>query len=95
VIFRKNQLVEEATLLKEIQKNNIREQEVQNKLEKEDGQAWENNEVVYMEGKIYVPNNQKIQKQILHENHKPANIRHSEQQKMLELIKRNYWWPGI
>ena len=33
------------------------EQEVQKKLEKEDGQVWEDNRVVYMEGKIYVPNN--------------------------------------
>jgi len=36
-IFRGNQLVEETTLLEEIQKNNIRKQEVQKKLEKEDG----------------------------------------------------------
>ena len=48
-----------------------------------------------MEEKIYVPNNWKIQEQILQENHEPANIRHSGQQKMLKLIKRNYWWPEI
>jgi len=29
-----------------------------------------------MEGKIYVPNNQKIQEQILQENHKSADIRY-------------------
>ena len=23
------------------------------------------------------------------------DIRHPEQQQMIELIKRNYWWPGI
>ena len=60
VIFRKNQLVKETILLKEIQKNNIREQEVQKKLDKEDGQAWEDNRVVYMERKIYILNNWKI-----------------------------------
>jgi len=32
-------LVEETILLEEIQKNNMREQEVQKELEKEDGQA--------------------------------------------------------
>ena len=48
-IFRGNQLVEETTLLKEIQRNNIRKQEVQKELEKENGQAWEDNGVVYME----------------------------------------------
>ena len=48
-----------------------------------------------MEEKIYVPNNWKIQEQILQENHEPANIRHLGQQKMLKLIKKNYWWPEI
>jgi len=48
-IFRGNQLVKETTLLKEIQRNNIRKQEVQKELEKENGQAWEDNGVVYME----------------------------------------------
>ena len=28
-------------------------------------------------------------------NHNPMDIRHSGQQMMLELIKWNYWWPGI
>ena len=60
VIFRKNQLVKETILLKEIQKNNIKEQEVQKKLDKEDGQAWEDNRVVYIERKIYILNNWKI-----------------------------------
>ena len=59
-MFRENQLIEEITLLEEIQKNNIKKQEVQKELEKKDRQAWENNRVVYMKGKIYVPNNWKI-----------------------------------
>jgi len=38
-MFRENQMVEETILLKEIQKNNTKEQKVQKELEKEDGQA--------------------------------------------------------
>ena len=38
-MFRENQLVEETTLLEKIRKKNTREQEVQKKLEKENGQA--------------------------------------------------------
>ena len=64
-MFRGSQIVEETILLEEIQKNNTKEQEVQKELEKEDGQAQEDNGVVYMKGKIYVPNNWKIQEQIL------------------------------
>ena len=59
-MFRGNQIIEEITLLEEIQKNNTREQEVQKELEKKDGQAWKDNRVVYIEEKIYIPNNQKI-----------------------------------
>ena len=69
-------MVEEIILLKELQKNNIREQEVQKEFEKEDEQAWDNNKVVYIEAKIYISNNQKIQEQILQDNHELANIRH-------------------
>ena len=64
-MFRGSQMIEETILLEEIQKNNTKEQEVQKELEKEDGQAQEDNGVVYMKGKIYVPNNWKIQEQIL------------------------------
>jgi len=77
-MFRGNQLVEETTLLEEIQKNNIKEQEVQKELEKKDRQAWEDNRVVYIKERIYVPNNWKIWEQILQENHEPANVRHPE-----------------
>ena len=75
-MFRENQMVEEIILLKELQKNNIREQEVQKEFEKEDEQAWDNNKVVYIEAKIYISNNQKIQEQILQDNYELANIRH-------------------
>ena len=51
---------EEITLLKEIQKNNTREQKVLKELEKDDRQAQKDNGVVYIERRIYIPNNQKI-----------------------------------
>jgi len=46
--------------LKEIRRNQTKEQEIQKKLEKDKGQAWENNRIVYIKEKIYVPNNWKI-----------------------------------
>ena len=48
-----------------------------------------------MEGRIYISNNQKIKEKILQENHDPVDIEHPGQQWMMELIKRNYWWPEI
>ena len=82
---------EECDVLKEIQKNNIREKEVVQVLEKQDGLTWEENGVVYMEGRIYVLNNKKIREEILKENHNSVDVGHPGQHKMLELLKRIYW----
>jgi len=48
-----------------------------------------------MDEQIYIPNNRKIKERILQENHNPADVGHPEQQRMMELVKRNYWWPGL
>ena len=48
VIIRKNQAVEKTTLLEEIRKNQIREQKVQKKLEKDKEQAWKDDRMVYI-----------------------------------------------
>ena len=48
-----------------------------------------------MEGRIYIPNNKKIKEEILKENHDLADVEHLGQYRMLELIKRTYWWPGL
>jgi len=64
-------------------------------LEKQDGLIWEEDRVVHMEGRIYVPNNKKIREKILKENHDSVDMGHPEQHRMLELLKRMYWWPGL
>ena len=76
--------------IKEIKRNNTREKEVVQALKKEDGLIWEEDGVVYMEGRIYVPNSKKMREEILEKNHNLVDIGHSGQQRMLELIKRNY-----
>ena len=58
-------MVEETTLLEEIWWNRTREYKVMKELDKQDGQAWEDNDIVYVDGRIYIPNNKKIQEQIL------------------------------
>ena len=85
----------EGDILKEIRKNATREKEVIQALKKEDGLTWEEDGVVYMEGRIYVPNNKKIKEEILKENHDSVDVGHPGQYRMLELLKRTYWWPGL
>ena len=86
--------VDESNLIKKIKRNNTREKKVVQALEKEDGLTWEEG-VVYMEGRIHILNNKKIREEILKENHNSVDVGHPEQQQMLELLKRNYWWPEL
>jgi len=95
MMIKRKTTVEEGDILKEIKRNMTREKEVVQALKKEDGLTWEEDGVVYMEGRIYIPNNKKIKEEILKENHDLADVGHLGQHRMLELIKRTYWWPGL
>ena len=91
----KKKTVEENDIWKEIRRNTTREKEVIQALEKKDGLTWEKDGIVYMDGKIYVPNNKKTKEIILKENYDEVNVGHPGQHRMMELIKRTYWWPGL
>ena len=95
IIIQRNQVVEETILLEEIQRNNTKDQKFLKELEKNKGQAWKDDRIIYVKRRIYIPNNQRIQEQILQENYNPADIGYLEQQCMLELIKKNYQWLEI
>jgi len=86
---------EECNVIKEIQKNSTREKEVVQALEKQDGLTWEEDGVVYMKGRIYIPNNKRIREEILKENHDSVDVGHLGQHRMLGLLKRTYWLPGL
>ena len=90
-----NKTREENGILKEIRRNATREKKVVQALERNNSITWEEDRLVYMEGRIYVPNNKKIKEEILKENHDSVDVGHPGQQRMLELLKRNYWWPGL
>jgi len=79
-IIQKSQVIEETTILEEIRRNRTKEQEVCKELEKEDGQLFKEDRIVYVDGRIYIPNNQKIRERILQENHDSVDIGHPGQQ---------------
>ena len=79
-MIQRSQVVEETTILEKIRKNRTKKQEVCKELEKENSQLYEENRIVYVDGRIYVPNNQKIRERILQENHEPVDIGHPGQQ---------------
>ena len=88
-------MMEKSNIIKKIQKSNTKEKKVTQALEKKDGLAWEEDGMAYIEGRIYVPNNKKLREEILKEHHDPVDIGHPGQHRMLELLKRTYWWPGL
>ena len=81
---------DKSDIVKKIRKNNTREKEVVQAIKREDGLAWEEDDMVYMEGRIYIPNNKDLKEEILREHHDPANVRHPGQHRIQELIKRTY-----
>ena len=94
-VFNERKRIDESDIIKKIRKNNTREKKVVQALKREDGLTWEEDKVVYMEGRIYVPNNKDLKEEILREHHDPADVGHPGQHRMQELIKRTYWWPGL
>ena len=94
-IIERKTMVKECDVIKEIQINSTREKKVVQVLEKQDGLIWEEDGVVYMEGRIYISNNKRIREEILKENHNLVGVGHLGQHRMLELLKKTYWWPGL
>ena len=95
IMLKRNKTTENPDLLEEIWRNNMKEHEVEQKLKKEDGLAWEQNRITYMDEQMYIPNNRKHKKWILQKNHDPIDIGYLRQQRIMKLVKRNYWWPGL
>jgi len=90
MMLKRYKLLEDSNLLEEIQRNNTREHKVEQELKKENSLVWEQDRIIYIEEQIYILNNRKLKEWILQENHNPVDIGHPGQQRMLELVKRNY-----
>ena len=75
-MLKRYKLLEDSNLLEEIQRNNTRKHEVEQELKKENGLVWEQDRIIYIERQIYIPNNRKLKKKILQENHDLVDISH-------------------
>ena len=52
-------------------------------------------DLVLKEGKLYVPKNKELRMEIVWLHHDTLAAGHGGRWKMMELVTRNYWWPGI
>jgi len=80
IMLRRMTTADDLEIIKEIKRNNTKKQEVVQALEKNNGLSWEEDRIVYMEGRIYVPNNKKLKEKILQENYDSVDVGHLEQQ---------------
>ena len=60
------------------------------------GNEWKiEGDLVLKEGKIYVPRDEELRTEIIWLHHDVLAAGYREQWKMVELVTRNYWWPGV
>jgi len=51
--------------------------------------------LVLKERKVYIPKDEKLRVEIIQLHHDTLIAEHGGQWKMVELVTRNYWWPGV
>jgi len=59
-------------------------------------EEWQIEEgLVLKEGRVYVPKDEKLRVEIIWLHHDIMIVEHGGQWKTVELVTRNYWWPGL
>ena len=51
--------------------------------------------VIYTEEKVYIPKDNKLRTEIIRLHHDTLVEGHGGQWKIVELVTRNFWWPGV
>jgi len=60
------------------------------------GNEWQiEGELVLKEGKVYVPKDEELRTEVIWLHHDVLAVGHSGRWKTVELVTRNYWWPGV
>jgi hypothetical protein len=73
--------------VEELQKTNTR---------RIDGAEWaEEQGLILFRGKVYVPKNMELRRKLVEIHHDKQIAGHPGRWKTVELLSRNYWWPGM
>ena len=60
------------------------------------GNEWKmEGELVLKEGKVYVPKDEELRAEVIQLHHDVLAVGHGGRWKTVELVIRNYWWPGV
>ena len=97
-------IVEGVDLLKKIRQSRVRNNEVVKAVEEMKrvgvkvlrNEEWRDIDgIMYKEGKVYVPKDEMLRAEIIRLHHDMPVGGHRGQWKMVELVTRNFWWPGV
>ena len=60
------------------------------------GEEWKlEGDLVLKEGKVYAPKDEELRAEVIWLHHDVLAVGHGERWKTVELVMRNYWWPGV
>jgi len=60
------------------------------------GNEWQiEGDLVLKEGKVYVPKDEELRAEVIWLHHDVLAAGHGGKWKTVELVTRNYWWPGV
>ena len=97
-------IVDGVDLLEEVRKSKVKDDEVVKVVEEikrvgvkmlRDEEQREVDGVMYKEGKVYIPKDDKLRAEIIRLHYDTLVGGHRGQQKTVELVTRNFWWPGV
>ena len=97
-------IVEGVDLLEKVRKSKVKDNEVVKAVEEmkqvgvkvlRDEEWREVDGIMYKEGKMYVPKDDMLRAEIIRLHHDTPVGGHGEQWKTVELVTRNFWWPGV
>ena len=97
-------IIDRVDLLEEVRKSKVKDDEVIKTVEEmkragvkmlRNKEQREVDSIMYIEGKVYVLKDDKLRTEIIRIHHNIPVGGHGEQQKTVELVTRNFWWPGV
>jgi len=97
-------IVDGVDLLEEVRKSKVKDDKVVKAVEemKRAGvkmlrdEEWRKVDgIMYKKEKVYVPKDEKLRAEIIRLHHDILIGGHGGQWKTVELVTRNFWWPGV
>ena len=97
-------IVDGVDLLEEVRKSKVKDDKVVKAVEEmkraevkmlKDEEWRKVDSVMYKEGKVYVPKDNRLQAEIIRLQYDTPVGGHGGQWKTVELVTQNFWWPGV